>query len=78
MTLEQGKAYRVRLTSGKWVVAEFLEAQTTGGFDSWQNSYGTHHHVRKATRYHFRNLASGRTITLRSMRKVKQAEGGAL
>jgi hypothetical protein len=78
MQLEQGKAYKVRLTSGKWVVAEFLEEQSTGGYRVWISGVGMDRRIRKETRYHFRNLATGRTITLRSQRKVKQIEGGAL
>jgi hypothetical protein len=78
MKLEQGKTYRVRLTSGAWVDAEFLEEQQTGGFNSWNNTFGVHRHIRKATRYHFRNIRTGRTITLRSTRKIRQILGGAL
>jgi hypothetical protein len=72
VTLEQGKAYKVRLTSGAWVQAEFLSAETDGGFNTVSRTWGTSRHIRKTTRYHFRNLASGRTITLRSQRKVKE------
>ena len=72
--LEQGKTYQVRLTSGKWVQAEFLSAETNGGFDTI-SQFGPRH-IRARTRYQFRNIATGRTITLRSQRKVK--DGGAL
>lgn len=78
MQLEQGKTYRVRLTSGAWVDAEFLGSETYGGFKTYGGSYTAARHIRKQTRYEFRNLRSGRTITLRSMRKVKEIAGGAL
>lgn len=67
MTLQPGKAYQVRLTNGSWVVAEFLSEETYGGFAK----------IRARTRYSFRNLASGRTITLRSQRKVKELREAA-
>jgi len=78
MTLEKGKTYQVKLTSGAWVIAEFLSEDTDGGFagNDWTLSFGAS--IRKRTTYHFRNLRTGRTITLRSQRKVKQIpEGGA-
>lgn len=72
MTLEKGKAYSVRLTSGTWVSAEFLSEETLGGFDVEIRSFGARRHIRARTRYQFRSLRTGRTITLRSMRKVKE------
>ena len=77
MTLEKGKTYRVRLTSGKWVDAEFLGSLATGGFKTSSLSLGITRHIRMRTRYDFRNRESGRTITLRSMRKVKEIGGAA-
>jgi len=76
MKLEQGKTYRVRLTSGAWTDAVFLEAETLGGYDV-NPTYAPSRHIRKRTLYQFRNLRTGRSITLRSMRKVKAIEVGA-
>jgi len=70
MQLEQGKTYRVKLTSGAWVRAEFLEDSQYGP--------GLYSSIRTTTRYHFRNLKSGRTITLKSQRKIKADIEGAL
>jgi hypothetical protein len=77
MQLEQGKTYRVRLTSGAWVDAQFLSAEDYGGIKTYSPDRRPIT-IRKRTRYHFRNIRTGRTITLRSQRKVKQIEGGAL
>lgn len=78
MTLEQGKAYKVKLTTGKWVSAEFLKQETYGGFKTHAGPFAPERQIRKRTRYEFRNLGTGRTITLRSLAKVKEIEGGAL
>jgi hypothetical protein len=79
MAFEKGKTYKVRLKSGPWVPAEFLSQETWGGIDMTSRALGgLTRHIRKRHTYHFRSLKSGRTITLRSLQRVKQIEGGAL
>lgn len=76
MTLEKGKTYQVRLTNGAWTDAEFLGEEPYGGYDMVSRALGgLTRHVPKRTRYQFRNLRTGRKITLRSMRKVKEIGG---
>lgn len=78
MKLEQGKTYKVRLTSGAWVSAVFLSEATYGGFNTPARLFAPVSHIRKRTRYYFQNIGTGRQITLRSLRKVREIEGGAL
>lgn len=79
MAFEKGKTYRVKLTSGTWVDAEFLNEEPYGGYDMVSRALGgLTRHVRKRNRYHFRNLRTGRTITVKSQQKVTQIEGGGL
>lgn len=64
MTLEIGKTYRIKLTSGEW---------TDGRFDGLHESgvyLGSGRRTHK--RYHFTNLRTGREIVLKSLAKVKE------
>ena len=76
--LAVGQTYLVKLTSGKWVRAAFLTEITLGGFKAPARLFAPERHIRKRTRYEFRNIGTGRTISLRSLRKVREIEGGAL
>lgn len=78
VSLERGKTYRVKLTSGRWTEAEFLGDETIGG-DSYMPRFGPaggiRRTIRRRTRYNFRNIVSGRTISVKSMAKIKAAGG---
>ena len=74
-TLETGKTYQVKLTSAAWVAARFERQTETGGLVSRHSGQ----RIRKSMkRYHFKNLASGRAVVLKSMAKVRAAAPVAL
>jgi hypothetical protein len=60
--INPGEIRRVKLTSGAWVEARFIGAHEIGGALR----------MRARTRYVFQNLATGRTITLKSRAKIRK------
>lgn len=64
-----GQTYLVRHASGN-ILARCTEISTHGGFDSVSRIFGTTHHIRATTRYHFINLRTNREIVLRSRQKI--------
>ncbi len=69
--LERGRTYSIKLTTGKWVRAEYIYETQGGGFNTRSLVFGTTTKIRMKRRYHFRNLSSNREVILRSMQKVK-------
>lgn len=63
--LQPGEIYRVKLTSGAWVEARYNEWHST--------QYAGR---RTTTHYHFTNLKSGRTITVKSRAKIRGLANG--
>lgn len=72
INLEIGKTYRVRLTSGAWANAKFEGDASIGGYT--HHGLGIRRTIRKQTRYLFRNLVSGKAVTIKSTVKIRPCE----
>lgn len=55
--LVKGEVYRIRLTSGQWIDAEYLFYERRER--SWAN-------YRAVSRWHFRNISTGREVQIKT------------
>lgn len=62
LQLVKGEVYRIRLTNGQWVDAVFLFYERRER--NWAN-------YRAVSRWHFRNVATGREVQIKSREKIR-------
>ena len=66
LDLKPGDIRRIKLTNGAWTDARFSHSERAQGYGPKK---------RAMMRWHFVNIASGRTITIKSTAKIRPAGG---